>query len=63
MQKSYIPPFELNKPIAQGLLRLWSQITKALQGYVSGMLEWKDIKKSDGQGLTKVDTRFPSLPI
>jgi NADPH-dependent curcumin reductase CurA len=57
--KSYIPPFELNKPISSGIIAevIESNHDGFSKGdYVSGMLEWKEYQKSDGQGLTKVDT-------
>jgi NADPH-dependent curcumin reductase CurA len=58
--KSYIPPFELNKPISSGVIAevIESNHEGFTKGdYVSGMLEWKEYQKSDGQGLTKVDTK------
>jgi NADPH-dependent curcumin reductase CurA len=57
--KSYIPPFELNKPISSGII---AEVTESKHNgfskgdYVSGMLEWIEYQKSDGQGLIKVDT-------
>ena len=56
--KSYIEPFELNKPISSGLI---AEVTAsnnpnfAVGDFVSGMLEWKEQQVSDGQGLMKVD--------
>jgi NADPH-dependent curcumin reductase CurA len=57
--KSYIPPFELKRPISSGIIAevVESDHASLSKGdYVSGMLEWKEYQKSDGQGLTKVDT-------
>jgi NADPH-dependent curcumin reductase CurA len=57
--KSYIPPFELNKPISSGIIAevIESNHDYFSKGdYVSGMLEWKEYQKSDGEGLIKVDT-------
>jgi NADPH-dependent curcumin reductase CurA len=57
--KSYIPPFELQRPISSGIIAevVESDHASLSKGdYVSGMLEWKEYQKSDGQGLTKVDT-------
>jgi NADPH-dependent curcumin reductase CurA len=57
--KSYISPFELNKPISSGVI---AEVIESNQDgfskgdFVSGMLEWKEYQKSDGKGLTKVDT-------
>jgi NADPH-dependent curcumin reductase CurA len=57
--KSYIPPFELNKPISSGVVA--EVVESSHNGFskgdcVYGMLEWKEYQKSDGVGLTKVDT-------
>lgn len=57
--KSYVPPFELNKPISSGVIAEVVESNNAgfsKGDYVSGMLEWKEYQKSDGVGLTKVDT-------
>lgn len=56
--KSYVPPFELNKPIHSGVIAkvLDSKNEKFSEGdYVSGMLDWKTKQVSKGEGLTKVD--------
>jgi len=57
--KSYIAPFELHKPISSGIIA--EVVESNIEGfsvgdYVSGMLEWKEYQKSNGQGLMKVDT-------
>ncbi len=56
--KSYIPPFELHKPVVSGLVAevLESKNQKFDNGdFVSGMLAWKEIQASDGEGLYAVD--------
>ncbi len=61
--KSYIPPFQLNKPISSGIIAevVESNHPGFTQGeFVSGLLEWKEFQKSDGKGLMKVDgTKIP----
>ncbi|WP_225036433.1 NADP-dependent oxidoreductase [Winogradskyella sp. SM1960] len=56
--KSYVPPFQLNKPIQSGVVAkvLESKNDKFASGdYVSGMLNWQTQQISHGEGLTKVD--------
>ncbi|WP_194767487.1 NADP-dependent oxidoreductase [Tamlana sp. I1] len=56
--KSYVPPFELNKPIQSGIVAkvMASKNEKfAVGDFVSGMLAWKTQQTSTGEGLTKVD--------
>lgn len=56
--KSYVPPFELNKPIHSGVIAevVESKLSDfAVGDYVSAMLDWKELQVSDGQGLMKVD--------
>jgi len=56
--KSYIAPFELQKPLSSLVV---AQIVETKHpgftegDYVTGMLEWKEYQKSDGEGLTKID--------
>lgn len=55
--KSYVPPFELNKPIHSGVIAkvIASKNEKfAIGDYVSGMLDWKTQQVSTGEGLLKV---------
>ena len=62
--KSYIAPFELQQAISSGLIAqvVESNHTGFSQGeYVSGMLEWKEYQKSNGQGLYKVDANKAPL--
>lgn len=56
--KSYIPPFELHKPITSGIIAevVASKNPAFIKGdIVSGMLDWKEFQKSDGEGLLKVE--------
>jgi len=56
--KSYVPPFELNKPIHSGVIaKVTASKNKRFKAgdYVSGMLDWKTQQISSGEGLLKVD--------
>ena len=56
--KSYIPPFELHKPISSGIVAevIDSKNTAFKKGdFVTGMLAWKEFQKSNGEGLLKAD--------
>jgi hypothetical protein len=56
--KSYVPAFELNKPIQSGIIAkiLESNHADYTKGdFVSGILEWKEYQTSNGKGITKVD--------
>jgi len=56
--KSYVPSFELHKPIISGIIAevIDSKNIAFKKGdFVSGMLEWKEFQKSNGEGLLKVD--------
>ncbi|WP_179334911.1 NADP-dependent oxidoreductase [Winogradskyella costae] len=56
--KSYVPPFQLDKPIQSGVIAkvLESKNEKFAEGdYVSGMLNWQTKQVSKAEGLTKVD--------
>ncbi|PCH52155.1 MAG: NADP-dependent oxidoreductase [Flavobacteriaceae bacterium] len=62
--KSYIPPFELHKPISSGIVAevMESKNAAFKKGdFVSGMLAWKEIQKSNGEDLLKVDATKASL--
>ncbi len=55
--KSYIPPFELNKPIQSGIIAEVNQSNNpdfAVGEFVSGMLDWKQFQTNNGKSLTKV---------
>ncbi|RAR47627.1 NADP-dependent oxidoreductase [Flavobacterium lacus] len=55
--KSYVPPFELNKPLQSGII---AEVMESKQAdfkkgdFVSGNLEWKEYQTSNGKGLHKV---------
>ena len=56
--KSYVPSFELNKPIQSGVIaKVIASKNKnfAVGDFVSGMLAWKTKQVSNGVGLLKVD--------
>ncbi|BDD04373.1 NADP-dependent oxidoreductase [Aureibacter tunicatorum] len=64
LAKSYIPPFELGKPIESGMI---AQVEESLneeykQGdYVTGILPWQEHIISDGKGLMKIDPDLAPL--
>jgi NADPH-dependent curcumin reductase CurA len=56
--ESYVAPYELNKPIAGGMVAkvIESKKEDLNKGdYVSGRLDWKQFQTSDGRGIMKVD--------
>ncbi len=56
--KSYVPPFELGKPIQSGCIAevVESSIAEFKKGdFVSGNLDWKEYQISNGKGLSKID--------
>ncbi|MFC5283719.1 NADP-dependent oxidoreductase [Pedobacter alpinus] len=56
--KSYVPPFELHKPISSGMIAEVIASENAdfkVGSHVSGLLEWKEFQVSTGKGLNKVD--------
>jgi NADPH-dependent curcumin reductase CurA len=56
--KSYVPSFQLNKPIHSGIIaKVIASKNKnfAIGDFVSGMLDWKTQQVSTGEGLLKVD--------
>ncbi|WP_341221671.1 NADP-dependent oxidoreductase [Polaribacter atrinae] len=56
--KSYVPSFELNKPVQSGVVAkvIASKNEKFKEGdFVSGMLNWQTQQVSNGEGLLKVD--------
>ncbi|AUC81411.1 NADP-dependent oxidoreductase [Lacinutrix sp. Bg11-31] len=61
--KSYIPSFELNKPVQSGVIAkvIASKNNNFNQGdFVSGMLNWQTQQVSNGEGLLKIDgTKAP----
>ncbi|MBZ0244193.1 MAG: NADP-dependent oxidoreductase, partial [Bacteroidales bacterium] len=61
---SYIPPFELNKPIASGIIAevLASKSNNFSKGdFVSGLLQWKETQVAKADGLVKVDPAVAPL--
>lgn len=56
--KSYVPPFELNKPLQSAIV---AEVVESKNGsfnngdFVTGLLDWKEFQVSDGKGLNKVD--------
>ncbi|MEJ1221519.1 NADP-dependent oxidoreductase [Sediminicola sp. 1XM1-17] len=62
--KSYIPPFELQKPIVSGIIAevMESKNKDFSKGdFVSGTLAWKEQQVSNGDGLIKVDAERAPL--
>ena len=62
--KSYVPSFELGKPIQSGIIAEVIDSTHAelkKGDFVSGILEWQEYQVSDGKGLKKVDQNISSL--
>ena len=62
--KSYVPPFELHKPISSGIIAevLESKNEKFSKGdFVSGRLDWKKNQVNDGKELIKVDSEKAPL--
>ena len=62
--KSYVPSFEIGKPIQSGVIAevIDSTHTELKKGdFVSGILGWQEYQVSDGKGLKKVDQNISSL--
>src|SRR5690606_11101706 len=62
--KSYVPLFELNKPIHSGVIAEVEEYKLSdfkVGDYVSAMLDWKELQVSDGRGIMKVDGNAASL--
>jgi hypothetical protein len=57
--KSYVPPFELNKPIQSGVIAEVMDCKNTVGfkkgDFVFGNLDWKEYQTSAGNGLNKVD--------
>lgn len=61
---SYVPPFELNKPIVSGIIAevLESKSNKLSKGdFVSGMLQWQENQVANANELRKVDAERAPL--
>lgn len=62
--KSYVPSFELGKPIQSGIIAEVIDSTHAnfkKGDFVSGNLEWKEYQVSDGKGINKLDAKVSEL--
>lgn len=62
--KSYVPPFQLNKPLQSSVVAEVTQSNHPLfkpGEYVSGYLDWKEYQTSTGIGLHKVDANAAPL--
>jgi NADPH-dependent curcumin reductase CurA len=62
--KSYVPSFELGKPIQSGIIAEIVDSTHAelkKGDFVSGNLEWKEYQVSDGKGLNKLNAKVSDL--
>ncbi len=62
--KSYVAPFELDKPMSSGVIALVVESRHSgfsTGDYISGSLEWKEYQKSNGEGLYKVDANKAPL--
>ena len=62
--KSYIPPFEVGKPISSGIVAkviASKHNTFKVGDYLAGMLPWKTQQISNGEGLTKVNKDLAPL--
>ena len=62
--KSYIPPFELQKPMGSGTIaEVIASKNKDFKAgdFVMGMLDWKEQQLSNGEGLLKVDPKKAPL--
>lgn len=62
--KSYVPPFELNKPIQSSIIAevVESNLVSFFQkgDFVTGILDWKEYQTSNGKGLKKLqETEIP----
>lgn len=63
-EKSYIPPFEVGKPLESGIIaEVIASNNKNFQkgDFVNGMLQWKQFQISNGNGLNKVDRKNAPL--
>jgi len=63
---SYVPPFELNKPISSGIVAevVESKNENFKKGdFVSDRLEWKEYQISTGEGLQKIDPSIQPLSL
>jgi len=64
--KSYIPPFEIGKPLQSGIIAQVEEsfITDFKKGdFVAGNLAWKEYQLSDGKGLNRLDASVKNLSL
>ena len=64
--KSYIAPFELNKPITSGVVAEVIESKNpafANKDVVAGLLKWSEYQISDGSGLIKVNANISPLSV
>jgi NADPH-dependent curcumin reductase CurA len=64
--KSYVAPFELNKPMQSGIIAevVSSNLPEFKNGeFVSGNLQWKEYQVSNGNGLKIVDSDIANLSV
>ncbi len=64
--ESYVPPFELNKPVSSGIVAevVESKNENFKKGdFVSNLLEWKEYQTSTGVGLQKLDPSIQPLSV
>jgi len=62
--KSYVPSFELGKPIQSGIIAeitVSNHIGFKVGDFVSGNLEWKEYQISNGNGLNKLNAKVSEL--
>ena len=62
--KSYVPPFQLNKPIQSGIVAeviVSKHKDFKIGDFVSGNLDWKEFQKSAGNGLNKIKDSSENL--
>ncbi|MGB7842124.1 MAG: NADP-dependent oxidoreductase [Salinimicrobium sp.] len=63
-EKSYIPPFELGMPLESNVVAevLESNNANFKRGeYVAGMLQWKELQTTNGQGINRIDKNLAPL--
>ena len=64
--ESYVPPFELNKPVSSGIVAevVESKNDNFKKGdFVSNLLEWKEYQVSTGEGLQKLAPSLQPLSV
>ncbi len=62
--KSYIPPFELGKPIQSSIVAEVKESNRSdfnVGDFVTGMLSWKQFQTSNGKSLSKIEPNIVDL--